>query len=264
MSDVLAPVGFRFGTVFELNASGYPAATSPTVAYEGLQFYGPKAYTINIPETRKIAHAGKDRVIVNDQLPSLEVTAGEIRVSTLDYDLDALLQNVIKFTKGMATMLARNTDQQGFEPNVGMLLYQQSKDVITGLRNWHFHIIPSTQAIPIPASFTENPEDHRYSLAPTPTTKHLWGELLTTGVEGTLESGIFDGKMDYKPKLVAWKANGSQETFDLPADAALNTYVVYVNGVLNTSVIKTTAQIDFDGYPPANNAIVVAFYGEAA
>jgi hypothetical protein len=262
MSDIIAPVGFRFGTVYELNANGRPKADSSSISYIGFEFSGPKAYNLAIPDTRKIAHVGKDRVIVNDQLPTLEVTTAEVRVSTLDFDMDALLQNVKKFTVGQATLLARGTDQQGAEPTVGMLLYQQSKDVATGLRNWHFHIIPATQCVPIPAPFTENPEDHRYSLTPTPSRKHLWGVTLTLGVEGAEEAGIFDGKMSHRPFLDNYLGDGTEDEFFLTHPSYDNTYAVFVNGVVANGVTKTVEKVTFNS-PPALDADIQIFYGRA-
>lgn len=263
-SDNFAPVGFRFGTVYELNANGRPKATSPTVSYVGMEFYGPKAYNLTIPNPRQIVHTGKDTILVQDQLPSLEATTAEILVSIVQFDMDALLSAVKKFTVGQFKMILRNTDRQGSEPVVGLLLYQQAKDPDSGLRMWHYHIIPSTQAIPIPSQWNDTPQDHRYSLSPSRIAKHLWGVTLTLDEEGATQAGIFDGNGDHKPFLDNYLGNGSQETFPLTYDSFDTSYAVFVNGVENTTAIKTVSEVDFDGYPPANNADIQIFYGRAS
>lgn len=263
MSDTLASVGLRFVAVFELTAAGLIKPTGLT-GYEGLQFDGPKAYALNLPEARKIAHQGRDRVIATDQLPTLEVSSAEIRVSTLNYELEALLTNVSKYTVGDFVGISRVTDQQGSEPQVGVMMYQQAKDIATGLRTWHIHIIPSTQAIPVPAGMSENPEDIRYTLAPTPTTKHLWGAPLVVGTEGVTEHGLVDLHGPYKPALEAFESDGIEDTFELLHTAANNTYTVWVDGVLRSSnITKTTTQFVFTSAIPADGANITVFYGQA-
>ena len=44
-------VGLRYAAVFPLNANGYPNATS-TTACEGLEFGGPKAFELSVPDVR--------------------------------------------------------------------------------------------------------------------------------------------------------------------------------------------------------------------
>lgn len=263
MSDIVLPVGFRYGVVYKLNANGTPAATGLT-AYGGIEFAGPKAFNITVPQARVVSHQGKDRVIMSDQLPTLETTVGEIRVSSLDYDLEALLTNVVKFTVGDSTGVPRSTDQQGAEPEVGLLLYQQAKDRVTGLRRWHYYIVPATRCLPIPASWGENPEDHRYSINPSQTTKHLWGTALVVGTEGATEQAIVDLHSAYQPRLEAFLADGVEDEFTLLNTAANNTYSVWVNDVLRTAnITKTTTAFTFTSAVPASDARIVVLYGKA-
>jgi hypothetical protein len=264
MSDIYLPVGLRYAVVFALNSDGRPAATGLS-AYQGIEIAGPKAYSLNVPDPRRIAHAGKDRVLVSDSLPTLESSSAEIQASSQDLDLEALLQNVKNFAVGDAKMLAIQTEQQGSEPTVGLLLYQQSKDKATGLRNWHFHIIPAAQVIPVHAGMGENPIDQRYTISPTPTTKHLWGVTLTLVTEGATEAGIFKGKSPYKPKLDSYLADGVEDNYVLAKTAANNTYPVYVDGVERTSnITKTTTDFTFTSSVPSSGADISAFYGQAS
>lgn len=245
-------VGFRDAVIYDLNASGRPNAQSVSVPYVGTKVNGPKVFTLNMPNPRIIQHTGNDRVLEVDQLPTLEQASGEIRMSGVDQDLDALLSGVDKFTVGHTSFLARMTDKQGTEPQVGVVAWQQS--LLEGLRRWHIYLIPSSRAIPIPAGMGDSPEDHRFSLAPNPTDRHLWGVELDEGTEGAEEFGVLDGYSTIRPvyPLVAFKTDGIEDTFvftDYPADD--NTYPVWVNGALVSSgVTKTTTQVVFD-YPPA-------------
>ena len=116
------------------------------------------------------------------------------------------------------------------------------------------------------ASFVENAEDHRYSLAPTPVKNHIWGTALSTGVEGATEAAILDGFMADKPHLVAFKANGVATNFVLntakPSTSA--TYPIWVNGVLQTTELSGQTVDDFTfTIAPADGADIIAFYGIA-
>lgn len=255
------PVGLRKGVVFEINASGRIEAQDDTLYYEGLSFQGPKAYALNIPEPRRIPHQGNDRLLAVDQLPSLDPIAGEIRVSALDFALDAFLMNQENFAVGDASMIARSTDLQGSERQVALLLYQQALIKSTQTRRWHFHIIPSSRVIPIPASFTENAEDHRYSLAPTPVKYHIWGTALSLLTEGVTEAGIFDGFTTNKPHLVAFKADGVEDVFVFnTAKQPVNAnYSVWVDGVLQTAgITKNLTDVTFT-VAPADGSDVIVF-----
>lgn len=257
----ILPVGIRKGVVFELNANGRIEAQDDTLYYEGLPFQGPKAYSLNIPEARRIAHQGNDRLLAVDQLPPLDPIAGEIRVSALDYDLDAFLMNQKNFTVAAASAVARGTDLQGGEKQVALLLYQQALIKSTQTRRWHFHLVLSTRAIPIAASFVENAEDHRYSLAPTPVKKHIWGTALELATEGATESAIIDGFTTEKPHLVAFKADGVEDVFAFNTDKqpVANTYSVWVNGTLQTSgITKNLTDVTFAA-APADGADVIVF-----
>lgn len=256
MSDIFAPVGFRSVTLFALNSDGRINAESEEDPYEGLSFAGPKAYNLTQAAPRNIVHTGKDSVIAQDQLPSLEADTAEILASAVDLDIDAFLQNVKKVSLGGASIIGRASDQRGYEPYVGVLLYQQSKDVITGARNWHFHIIPSTQAIPIAAQWNDTPNDHRYSLSPSQSSKDLFGITNTLAVRGLTRAGIWDGIMDHKPVLFGYLGDGIADVFVFPSHLTMAdaNYAVIVNGVEVTSgIIKTETGIDFDGYPPTGD-----------
>lgn len=260
-------VGLRRAVVFELNASGLPNA-SGTTAYEGLEVVGPRAWTLTNPEPRKITHLGNDRPLAVDYLPPNEAMSAELRLAANDIPLQATLTGVENFNVGEGSLMAWNTDQQGSEPDIGLLLFQQSLDTSTKLRHYRFHIIPSGRAYPAPANMDENAAEHTYTVAPNPTTKHLWGTALASGTEGATEAAAIEGMTKGRPNIVAFKGDAATVAFLFPtAKPAIATITakiaVWVDGVLKTGggvdYTEATTGITF-GVAPADGAIIVAFY----
>lgn len=254
-------VGLRGGIVFFLTTTGYPAAISTSV-YKGLPFEGPKAFTLNVPDARKITHIGKDRVLALDYLPPIEGMTGEIRVSANDQILNSYLTNVKQFPIGETEAIPWNTDQQGFEPTVALLLFQQSLDLETKIRRWHFYLIPSARVIPSPSSMDDNAGETKYVVAPNPTSKHLWGTAFTQGIEGCLSASLIDGMSENIPSLVAWKGDNTLDTFLFPVTqpAITGKVKVWVDGIDLTSTSTITSTSIELLAPPADGAHIVAYY----
>lgn len=262
-NEPILPVGFRAGYIFKLNNSGSPAAID-TRAYEGIALQGPKGLALNLPEPRRIPHSGEDRLIAVDQLPSQEPIVGEIATASLHFEMDALVTNVKQFTVAEAKMIARGTDQQGNEPIIALLAYQQVLGKNTGARRWHFHIIPSTRAIPLIPGFTENTDPMRYSIAPNPSTKHLWETALSLSTEGVTSGAIISGFTEFKPKIVSFLADGVEDNFLFPTNApALSPstkIAVWVDGVLQASGITyAETGITFTSVPVEDKRITVLY-----
>lgn len=252
-------VGFRDAQVYAINEDGYPAAPS-TAAYVGFLIPGPKAFTLNVPTPQVIPHIGRDYVEETDQLPSREAPTGEIRSSGVDLDVDAFLQGVKKFSVGAySEVIARATDKQGAEPEVGIIAWQQSKE--DGKRRWHYCLVPSTRAVVLGEGMEENPVDHRYQININPMSSLPWGTALTELTHGTKKSGFFDLYSTLRPEkqypMVAFKANGSATEFTFEDyKTGRSDYPVFVNGVLQTTeVTKADGSFEFD-YPPAEDAII--------
>ena len=259
-------VGLRSARIYALDSSGYPAANSTTV-YEGLELYGPKAYTLESPTSRKIVHLGNDRVLALDYLPPVEGMGGELRSSVHDLELNAYLAGVEEFTVGEAKMMPLVTDKQGSEPDTGMLLFQQSLDRALKLRRWRFHIVPSAHIYPMPVGMDENASEMRYTFAPNPVTKHLWGTALATGTEGATEAAMIEGMAENKPHIVSFLADGVEDNFLFHVDrpsAANAKLVVWDNGTLKTVTTHYTIDalgvgITFLVAPTAGHFIVVYY-----
>jgi len=258
-------VGARGGFIFPLDTNGYPAATSTTV-YEGLEIKGLKASDLNIPNPRVITHAGNDRVLANDFLPSLEPITGEIRAANLGMSVNAAISNVLTYTEAGMTFMPWGTDQQGSEIDVALLTFQQSLDTDLKLRRWRVIIAPKMRAIPLASGMNENPNEQRYSIVSNPSNKHLWGTTLSVGVEGVTEASFHEGMSTYRPNLVAWKANGSATEFLFPtskpaADFTTPLIKVWDNGTAVAGGDMTLAAdgVTFD-VAPTTGHIIVALY----
>lgn len=258
-------VGIRRAVIFELDTNGYPAATG-TTAYEGIEVTGPKAFSLTVPEARKISHVGNDRVLALDYLPPTEGVSGELRVASNDMVAKAAVANVNTFAIAEATLMPWATDQQGFEVDTGLLLFQQSLDTTSKLRRWKFYLVPKARVLPAPASMDENAAEDRYSIAPNPSSSHIWGTALATGTEGATEMAMAEGMSEGKPNIVAFKGNNSAVAFLLPTAkpaTATTKMKVWENGVAKTVggglASLTTTTITFSS-APATGAMVVCFY----
>jgi len=252
--------GLRRAVVFALS-SGYPAA-SGTSPYEGLETIGPKAYALSEPDVRRINHVGGDSSLALDFLPATEGVTAELRVAGQDIPLDAFLSGVKVMTIGESKVMAAQTDQQGYEPDVALILFQQSLDTLTKSRNWKYYVVPKARVVAFHGNMDENPAESRYQIAPNPSTKHLWGSTMTVaGAEGASQSGFLVGHSEGRPAIIAWKADGSTLAYLFPTSkpaTAVGKVVVWVNGVEQTTGITvTTTGVTFD-VAPTLNAMIVA------
>lgn len=254
-------VGLRRAFVFALNASGSPAATD-TTAYEGVRIVGGQAYDLTIPDPRKITHPGDDRPIQVDYLPALDAVSGELRAARMDEDVYALLSGTNVLTVGESKFVGIGSDQQGSEPQVGLLCYQQFLDE-NGSRTWRSFLVPKATIYPHPNGLNESPSTNRFIVSPAVVQKHIWETAFASGTEGYEETQVLMGIHKYKPKLVAFLASTGTTTFTLPtsspcADTAKMS--VWVDGTEQTSgITKATNQVEFTT-APGNNKRVVVFY----
>lgn len=259
-------VGLRYAVVFPLNANGYLSPTGTTV-YEGLEFGGPKAFEISVPDVRRISHVGNDRVLALDFLPPTESMSGALRIARHEQAINATLTGVTHFTLGDMKAIPWATEMQGYEPDCALFLFQQSLDATTKLRRWRYIMIPKARVIPMLAGMNENASEVVYAIAPSPSTKHIWGTAMAVGTEGVTEATVIEGMSEDRPKIVAYKGDNSAVAFALPtAKPASDTakVVIWVNGVLQTLTTDytlTTTTVTFEAAStPATDAIITIFY----
>ncbi len=253
------PVGLRHAQLFELNAAGLPNATS-TTPYEGLEIVGPKTYELNIPDARVISHEGGDGVLDTDVLPPKEAPTGALRAARNDHDIYALVTGTKARTLGEARMIGIATSKQGYEPEFGLLLYQQSKEL--GGRVWRSFILPKARLIVKPSGMVENAAEHTFQIQPSKVSKALWGAAYTLATEGFTRAFHEEWETQYQPWIVAWKGDNVATEFlfhaDRPAVATTKIHGVWVNSTLDATATKAVDKIT-PTTKPASGDIIVAF-----
>ena len=255
------PIGMRFAAVFELDpVTGRPKATAVT-AYSGLRWSGPLAFDLTFPQARIIPHPGADRVLRTAILPTKEVASAVLRVSDYRFDIQSILANVPVGTVGEAKEFPHVTSQQGYEPTVALLLYQQSQDLDTGLLTWHSYILPKCRCVLSPGSMNDNAGEISYQIAPTPSTQRLWGKTLTAVDDGIVDAGIFEYDSEGKPAVVGFLADGAAVDFAFPVGEPALTIAkveVYKDGVeVIAGITVTVDKITFTVAPTAGAMITV-------
>lgn len=256
------PVGMRFACVYELDANGRPKATT-TAAYTGLRWSGALAFDIQTPQARVLPHRGGDRVLRTAVLPSLETASGTLRVSDYRFDILAVLSGITAGTVGEAKEFPHYHSQQGYEPVVGLMFYQQSQDLDTGALTWHSYIIPRARCVLQPGSMNENVGELTFQIVPTPTTQRLWGNTLVKATDGYVDAGIFEYDTEGKPAVVGFLGDGTEDEFTFPTgEEALSTdkIAVFENGVLvDSGITEALTGVTYDTAPALNDMITV-FY----
>lgn len=263
-------VGFRNAVIFALNAAGLPDAIA-TTAYEGLRITGNKVLTITEPEPRRIPYIGDDGIFGMDVLPPTEALTAELHTGKVNDPVDALISGIKAFTVGEMAMLGVNTDKKGYEPQVGMIAYRQAQDTdpaspTYGLRLWETRIFPKVQIISRESGFADAADDRVYTLVPAYCTANLWGTTFTDLANGFTRTQMIRAVSWGKPKVVAWKADGTEVEFLFPTTApatAVGKIAVFKNG----AVVTTGMTPDLDGITftaaPTSGDLIVAVYETA-
>lgn len=268
-SGQLVASGHRYAAAYALDPStGLIAPPAVDTPYYGASIKGSQAFQANFPPPRKITHTGNDRVLAIDWLPPLEAMDATIQAGATDYDLIATLSGVLVETVGTARLIPILTDKQGYEPSVGLHLFQQALDFDLGIRRWQSYLFSSAKAIFMPSSQTEAANVVQYAIAPTVSKKTLWGVTLTELANGAKSAQM--GKMMTigKMLIVAWEAGGVAVDFLLdvakPAVNATDAWLaVSKNGTVVTPASKTAAKITFAVAPTAGD-IIIALYETSA
>lgn len=249
--------GFRHGTVFEIDqTTGRLKGNSATIPYLGETWVGAKAWNLNIPKQRRINHIDADRVAAADFLPPTEAAGGTINVSADNMQLDEILTGNKQALMGDADTIADLTSNQGFEPLVSMMLWQQSLDSVTRLRTWRVFLIPRAKAIPMLSGFADKEVDGTYDVMMTPSSQNIFGAAMTKEEYGATDAQLFRAMTKGRPKLAAWLGDGYVDTFTFPTDyspaISVDSVVVYVDGVLvSAGITVTTTNVVFDTAPVA-------------
>ena len=259
-------VGFRHIQILALDANGIPAATG-TTAYSGIEIGGAKSLTITDPDPQQIVHYGDDNIFALDVLPAKEPISGEMKVGKQSDAVDEVLTGVKNVAVGEASVFPIGTNQRGNENQVLVLAYRQAVDTdpdsgTYGKRVWQMRIFPRCYVIPREAGFEDTPEDRSYAVRPQFVTKYPWGISFTTTAENIARAQGMRGVAEFKPKIVAFVANGTTTQFALPVPAAttakIKSWLVNTSGTgaLSTAGTLTTGQLTFTTAPTTGSLVV--------
>ena len=254
--------GARLAKVYMLNSSGTPNA-SATTYYNGLKVETIKGFALNSKEPRVFTHVGQDRPLGIDYLPATEAMDGEISVGGDEFAVATAVMGTGVVEVGEAVGMHVQTSQSGYEPTVGLLVYQKAIDLDSGLDRWRVFISAAAKMYFMPNGMNDNTTEHRYKVAPRISKYNLWGTALTLADDFCETSqGIFL-MTEGKPELLAFKADGTEDEFLFPTDEpAISTSKISVwkNGVLlSAGITLSTTKVTFTSAPTAGDRIVV-FY----
>ncbi len=264
-------VGARSGRIYKLDANAVPDAPD-TNPYMGIEFLGLKGLDANIPDARKIAVLGDDRVQTQITLPRTEVSTSTIKASGIDFSLVAALANVKAFTVGEAAGISYGTDKQGSEADIAILINQYGKDAVSKLSRYRVEIYPVVNGILNPASMNDNANEISMQVTPQAVSRFPWGLALSEATHGCTMAEIFGFMCETPGLMVAWKGDGNETDFSFDADhqpastSKINVVVtVATDGTatdVTSTVTKAVDKLTF-AVAPADGTKIIAFIEEA-
>lgn len=262
----MAVTGRQYGVgalqckIFQLNASGSPAASSPTV-YAGTRMYGFKSLDLTIPDAQRKTHVGDDGPIQVDTLPPTEGMSGNAIFAEENHTNIALVSNMNSFTVGAAKMYGLGTDKQGFETQVAMLVYQKTLDN-TGARNYRTMILPKVIMQYKGAGFNENPAEHTFNVTPSYVTAGPWEKAFAVADEGFTRAQALVFQSLKPLGIASWLSDDYDTVFSFPVTEQANDFTtpaiaVFVDGTIQSSGITFAADaVTFDTAPLDDKRIV--------
>lgn len=258
-------VGANSARIYELNSSGYLNGTSATTPYDGVLLGGFTTLTLTYPDPTQVVHPGNNTVLQRDQLPSTDTSTGTLTVSRQDDDTIAIINNTKVVTVGESNVIGWGTNQEGNEPTLTLVAYNQAKDN-SGNRVWHTYVMPRVILSAKPQSMQREQSDLTYTLTPMRTSKNIGGVALSASTDGFTLTEVFDFQSNNRLHFAAFLGNNSATAFSFAAGLqAANTTgtAVWVNGVLKTGggtdYTAATDKITF-GSAPASNAVIIVMY----
>lgn len=254
-------VGLRKIRLYALDADG-DIDSSTTTVYEGVEVVGAQELTINDPEPQKITHFGDDVVLQVDMLPSGDALDGAFTVSGRDDNIDELVGGRISRTIGNMRVMSMKTDEDGELDQVGAVIYEQSLDA-DGDRVWEAYIFPKCTIYPIVNGMNADPDVSQFRLYPQYSSKHLWGESLSSGTDGGSRAQVQRIIMNYRPLFVKFDGDNSTTEFTFDSDRpaqSTDDINVWVDGILQTAdFTAATTGVTFTTAPTTDANIVVGY-----
>ena len=256
---------------YYLLSGAYPAATNASV-YSGVSIGGPISLVLNTSDPETVSHPGNNSIQQYDVLPSTGVASGTLTVSREDAATIAAFSNTkVHVIETFANAIGWQTSQQGNEPTLGLVAYDQAKDV-SGNRVWRTHVLPRCVIIPKPKGMARERGDLVYTVQPQVCTNYLTGLAFSAGSNGFTTAQIITLTSSHRITFAAWVTTNAELAYSFDSD--FPKYVtgspgiaVYKNGALMTygstanatTYDATTTQIEF-GAALTNGDVVTAMY----
>ena len=249
--------GFRSITVYNVDASGYPASASGSTVeavtvyavtggsvintgssvtlpagtlisgsnpYYGAWYSGARTFEITDPEPRIIPHPGDDSVFSVQVLPPLEVMKGSLSVEKTNDVIDKMStgQNYVQI--GGATFFGTGTNKRGYENQLMVLAFASGQDAdpnasTFGKQTWDSRLLPLANLFMLEPGYNENAQERKYALTPIFNTKYPWGVTYSNSVEGFVRAQMLRGTTAGRPAIVRWTGDNSTTAFPFRTDA---------------------------------------------
>jgi len=265
-------VGMNAARYFLLS-SGYPAATNAT-PYSGISIGGPISLALETAAAETVTHPGNNTIQQYDVLPGDGITGGTLTVSREDADAIAAFTNTkVHVIGNFANSIGWNTDQQGNNPTIALVAYDQAKDK-SGKRVWRTHVIPRCIITPQIKGMARERGDIVYEIQPQRATSYLTGLAFNATDNGFTSAQIITLTSSYRLAFATWVATSPSglQTFlfdaDLPKRATGDAgQAVYKNGVLMTygtdavatQYDATATQIEFGAALTAGDVVTCMY-----
>lgn len=264
--DVYRALFFPIDSTGGIDHPGYPDLAA-TEAYEGLEFTGPKSLALNLGAPRAIVNVAQGRVQDTIYLPSIEAKTAEFHLSYIDQVTFAALSAVKTRVVGAGRSMPFGTDKQGLEIDGIFMISQLAFHDEDGITNWHNYLLPRARAIVNMPSFDENAIDVTVNLSLGQSSKHVWGQTLTEATDGALKMHGLDHITSDRFNVVAWLADGVEDTFLFPTDKpALSNFATtfelwdYAAGTeVTAGITKSTTGVVY-GAAPADGKLLIGIY----
>jgi len=246
-----------------IDVPGYP--TPAATAFDGYELIHPRTHQANLGAPRTIPVTAQGRVQTTFILPSLDAQTGEAHLAYIDLPTFAILSATKTHTIGGAIVGGMGTNKQGLELS-GILLVQSLKfHDEDGADAWYSSLYPRTQCVIQPPAVNETQADITVNMSFSASKKHVTGADFSEATHGFLSAVKLPVVSWGQLNLVAWLADGVEDTFLLPTEAPANETYADTFKVYNTStgslVTGTPAADQFvAGAAPADGVVLLGWY----
>lgn len=230
----------------DVTTASFTGSARTLLAYEGIQIKGSVAFEVTFPAPRKITGLGEDSVTAVAYLPPNESVDAKLNVEADDPILANVTTGDKIRTLGDSTLMVAASSNQGFEPNVGMILSQACRGLTTGGQFWRNYILPSAMLVKQDGGMNTDKSMTVYNIAPNVVSNHLWGETMTDAVEGAVSSQLVKVWSNNPLIQTSFYGNGVDTEFPFPANTPsaasfATSTVVFVDGVEQTAGYTASA-----------------------